>query len=467
MDPKIARALQGADGVAGVRWLLTDAEPQVVLHDALTAALPDPALLQGRRLYRAKYKPGRHLTAYYEIMVGDPQTGATHSRHVEAIWLPGAADPRGAPESALRVEQEARQRGLVAPFLRLSAEAPAQGLWLRISPLDPEFPQIARLSDPEYAGAILALLQAPQAGGAADGYAVSVVRYRPGQRHVLRYDPAGAGGAAGEGSLFAKVYNSDKGRRTFAVVRTIADWLAAQGGSIGTVRPLAYLSEEQTVLYPWVVGTPLSQLLPAPGYDAPAQLAHAGAALRALHGIPLDLVELQPHSLAKEIKSTASAAEHIHTLLPETGARIRAILGRAEALHEHLPQEQPGFAYGDYKSDHLWVTPAGLTLIDFDTCYQFDPAIDVGKFLADLRWWHDCYGLGDVEGLQSCFLEGYMAAPERLARARLYEVLVLVKTSARRIKLFDPSWAERTAGLIALADRLLGALESSAGRRAS
>ena len=79
----------------------------------------------------------------------------------------------------------------------------------------------------------------------------------------------------------------------------------------------------------------------------------------------------------------ASAAEHIHALLPATGAQIRAILERAEALYERLPQEPPGFAYGDFKADHLWVTAEGLTLIDFDTCYLFDQTID--HFVRRLR----------------------------------------------------------------------------------
>jgi aminoglycoside phosphotransferase (APT) family kinase protein len=174
-----------------------------------------------------------------------------------------------------------------------------------------------------------------------------------------------------------------------------------------TVRPLAYLPEETTLLYPWVEGRLLSQLLQSPGAASEAQLVRAGAALRALHRIPSDLSGLKPHSLAKELKGIASAAEHIHTLLPATGAQIRAILERAEALYERLPQESPGFAYGDFKADHLWVAPDGLTLIDFDTCYFFDQAIDTGKFLADLRWWYDGYGLADVENAQAHFLDGY------------------------------------------------------------
>jgi aminoglycoside phosphotransferase (APT) family kinase protein len=190
-------------------------------------------------------------------------------------------------------------------------------------------------------------------------------------------------------------------------------------------------------------------------------LRQAGAALAALHRTPTTLVELQPHSFAKEIKGIASASEHVHPLLPGTGAQIKQILAAAQALHERLPQEPPAFAYGDCKADHLWVTPAGLTLIDFDTCYLSDPAIDLGKFLADIQWWYDAYGLDGVAAAQEQFLSGYGTASDgRLQRARLYEALVLTKSTVRRVKLFDHDWAPRTERLIACAGAVLDRLNA-------
>jgi aminoglycoside phosphotransferase (APT) family kinase protein len=189
-------------------------------------------------------------------------------------------------------------------------------------------------------------------------------------------------------------------------------------------------------------------------------------ALKSLHDMPTTLIELQPHSFSKEFNGIASASEHISTLLPRTGAQISAILDRARELHELLPQEPPAFAYGDFKSDHLWVTPNGLTLIDFDTCYLADQAIDIGKYLADLQWWYDSYGLTGIEDAQAQFLEGYgTLSRERLTRSQLYEVLVLLKTTARRVRLFDDDWAPRTQRLVDRADNLLSQLETSIERQ--
>ena len=97
-------------------------------------------------------------------------------------------------------------------------------------------------------------------------------------------------------------------------------------------------------------------------------------------------------------------------------------------MHERLSQEPPTFAHRDFKSEHVWVTPGGLTLIDFDGSRLADPALDVGTFLADLRWWHETYNLPGLVQAQERFLAGYIPGTpkERLLRARLYEVIKLV-----------------------------------------
>ncbi|HEU5011994.1 MAG TPA: phosphotransferase [Roseiflexaceae bacterium] len=468
MNTDMENALAGRSGLAGVQRLLLDRQPQAALRGALAALLPSADMLGECRLHRAKYKPGRHLTAYYEVHVHDPASGDGCARQIEVSWrAESSQDPRGAMTDMETMQAEAVHTGLAAPFRQLMADAPEWGMRVQIAPLDASFPQLVRVSDPRYVREMLLAAAANDnafPNAPASHYTVTTIRYRPGQRHVLRYDPAPTvAQAANDGTIFAKIYNSDKGERTFSVVTRVANWLAASG-VLTAVKPIAYIASDQTVLYPHVSGTPLSELLRTPGHETAAHLRAAGAALHALHATPTNLVELQPHSFAKEIKGIASASEHIHVLLLATSTLIHDVLERARALHERLLQEPPGFAYGDFKSDHLWVTPGGLTLIDFDTCYLADQAIDLGKFLADLQWWCDSYGLADVEHAQAAFLDGYGAlSPERLARARLYEVLVLVKSTVRRVRLFDQDWAERTERLVQRADRLLRALEQTTG----
>jgi aminoglycoside phosphotransferase (APT) family kinase protein len=462
MDLDVTTALSGQTGLAGVQWLLLGAPAREALRGALSDMLNEGAMLGAIALQRAKYKPGRHLTAYYAVEAREPASGPLSDRNIEVIWKPaGAADPHGDPAAWQAMQAEARELGVSAPFQRLAAAIPDWNMYIRVSPLDPDFPQLARVSEPGYVRSMLASGGQAQSGAPGSEYEIATIRYRPGQRHVLRYDPANAAEASIEGVVFAKIYNSDKGARTFDVVTRVADWLTASSAGLTTVRPLRYVPADGAVLYPCVSGTALSSLLQDPAVDSAHYLGLAGSALRALHQMPTDLIELRPHSFAKEIKGIVSASEHIHALLPETAAQIQSILADAQALHERLAPEPPAFAYGDFKADHLWATPTGLILIDFDTAYLFDPAIDLGKFLADLHWWYDRYNLPGVEQAREHFLAGYGAAalPERVARARLYEVLVLVKSTVRRVRLFDADWEQRTSRLIHTAAGLLRKLQ--------
>jgi hypothetical protein len=454
MDPTIVEinAVLWAGGtLETLQEMLVGLSMSTILLGTLSRLLGNPGLVESCELHRVKFKPGRKLSTYHQLSLRNTAAQHWSNRQIAMTWQPpGAGVPPDISPESLAMQDEALQCGLAQPFQQLLADIPAAGMRMQIAPLDARFPQLVRVSDPNYAREILA---ATMVAAPADRYTVTAIRYRPGERHMLRYDPADGS----SGTVFAKVYNNDKGARTFGIVKQIAGWLAAQNCGLKIALPQAYIAPDQVVLYPLVSGTPLTQLLRTPGSETGRLLRQVGVALGTLHRTPLDLVELQPHSFAKEIKSIVSASEHVHPLLPATGSRIRAILDRASALHERLPQEAPGLAYGDFKADHLWVTPDGLVLIDFDTCYLFDPAIDLGKFLADLHYWYDTYGQAGVEEAREQFLAGYDpgAPAERLLRARLYEVLVLIKTTVRRVRLFDSDWAERTERLVGRADALL------------
>src|SRR5262249_34588955 len=154
----------------------------------------------------------------------------------------------------------------------------------------------------------------------------------------LRYDALNTDHAAAV--TFAKLYTGDSGVRAFQVATRVADWLDEGGRGMSALRPLAYVGADGVILYPEVVGTPLSQQLRQPSPTMAKHLRTIGSALQALHHAPSELAgELKTNSFAAEIKAIARAAEHIHPLLPAVGAQIDAILEQARALHEQLPHE--------------------------------------------------------------------------------------------------------------------------------
>ena len=123
--------------------------------------------------------------------------------------------------------------------------------------------------------------------------------------------------------------------------------------------------------------------------------------------------------------------------------------------HESLEREPATVVHGDMKADHLLAGPDGVVVLDGDRCALADPALDVGKFLADLRWWSVAgsgFGVADAEAE---VLAGYASPGPRLDRARLYSALMLVKMAGRRVSVARRDWAARTTTLLALAGQAL------------
>jgi len=463
----IVDALSGRAKLEGIQWLLLSATPRRVLRDQLKSLLPAPNMLGPCRLRRVRFRPGRKLTAYYDARVRVEGTEGYLVRPIAVTWtVDGEADWRQGRNALAELQAEAVRQGVAAPFRQLTAELPEWGMHVKVSPLDAQFPQLVRLLDPRHVRDMLAAAY-PASGVALDqprpdGYAVTSIRYRPGNRHVLRYDPLHA---ANGGAVFAKLYTGEEGAWAFRVARHVADWLAEHGKGVTAMRPLAYVAEDRVVLYPELSGAPLSEHLRHPSQGVAQCLERAGAALHALHHPPEAVVgPLQPHDFAAEVSKKARHSDHIRMLLPSVGAAIDALLDRAQELHERLPQEPPTFTHRDFKSAHVWITPGGPTLIDFDSSDLADPAQDVGNFLADLQLRYAGYNQPGLQHAQERFLAGYApgAPEERLMRARLYEAVELVKMT-RHLRPFNRDWASRTEQLIRRAQAVLSDLELTLG----
>ena len=466
----LADALSGQGKLEGIQSLLRSRALRRAVREQLNALLSGPAMLGPCRLRQASFKPGRKLTAHYDALIRRAGTEGHRARATVVTWrLDGDRDRRPEGDELSGIQAEALQRGVAAPFRQLMGELPAWGMRIQVSPLDARFLQLVRLSDPRYVRDMLAATGAD--GGALShsrsrAYAVRLIRYHPGKRHVLRYDLLHA---VKRETVFAKLYADEHGGRAFGVARQVADWLAAHGAGVTAVRPLAYVAQDGVVLYPCVVGIPLSGSLHRPGQPVGRCVERAGAALRALHRLPPAVARPLPrHDFAAEVRKAAKASGHIPVLLPSVGAAIRALLDRAQELHARVPQEPPTFTHGDFKAEHVWATPGGPTLIDFDGCRLADPAYDVGRFLAYLQLWHVTHRRPGLKQVQERFLVGYAPDPSegRLLRSRLYEAVQLVKI-VRRVPLVHPEWASLTEQVIRRAQVVMRALERTLGVAAS
>jgi aminoglycoside phosphotransferase (APT) family kinase protein len=463
----IGYALSGRAKLQGIRWVLLSAFARKALRDRLKALLSTGTILGLCRLRKVRFTPGRELNAYYDARVQLEASGGYCVRPIVVTWKSATnPDVQGETAELAQMQAEAVRHGVAAPFLQLMADFPEEHTQIRVSPLDVGFIQLVRVSDPQHVRAMLANAYGSSSANSdqpgPSEYRVTPVHYLPGKRHVLRYDPADP--AKGR-TVFAKLYVGNDGARAVRVANYAADWLAEQGAGVNGVRPLAYVAEDAVVLYPRVVGKPLSDRTQRP-WELAQWLRRAGAAICLLHQLPAALVApLEFHDFAAEIQETAWRSDHVRVLLPQVGAAIDALLGRARQLHERLPQEPPTFTHGDLKSKHIWVTAAGLTIIDFDSSRLADPALDIGKFLADWQFWHLGWNQPAVEETYKSFLAGYApgAPNERLLRARLYEAVELIKWTVLRVHPFEHDWASRMARLVERAHAVINDLHLTLG----
>lgn len=454
----------GRAGAIGLQWTLKGPHSRRLLRQEVQEMLlpgyhPGPL-----HLTRAKFKPGRKLLAYFTFSARDGIEREDQPLHLAVAWqndLP-TDDWSG-------LQEEANRAGLMPAQCALWRDLPERGMRLQLWPFDPAFPQLVRLGNPVHVAGMLAAH-----GIASNGEELPVVtpiRYRPRERHVLRYAiPRTADTPEGRQHLYAKLYSdAADAARAFGVANRVVDWLDANPVGLQGNRPQAMSQEDCVILYPHAAGVPLSRQLKQSRRWLAAQLQTIGRGLAVLHKGPETLqAGLRQNDFAKEARVVRRASEHIQILLPETYDTIIEILDKAQEYYSHLPQEKPTFTHADFKSDHLLCTPDGLTLIDFDTCTLTDPALDLGKFLADLEWWFTLQGISGVEEAHTELLKGYVgetgshsAIDQRLARAKLFHTLIFTKIVLRRVPIYQKQWASVTEQMIRRAAGLLQSVTSA------
>ena len=437
------RALSGRGGHGGVQALLFG-DGRAPLHDTLESMIGPGQTVRACRLRRAKFKPGRWLAANFDVSLRNVRQPIP----VAATWYM-AGVPARTPELAAAFEQ-LRKDAVPTAFDRLFAVVPSSRMLVQVAPLDPSFPGLGWLSDPRRAPAAAAACAA-RVDGSSGRYGVRPIRYRPGKRHVLQYTVPGGPG------FFVKVYRAGGQGSVARTVTALADVLdSAEVGGVRVARPAAVWADVGAILYHQAPGTPLSRQLHAGGSVGASLFRQIGRMLRGIHASPPPAgSSLRERSLDGEVAAVSRACLALQVLRPEWWDGAARLVERAQEGLESLERETATVVHGDMKADHLLAGPDGVVVLDGDRCALADPALDVGKFLADLRWWSVAgsgFGVADAEAE---VLAGYASPGPRLDRARLYSALMLVKMAGRRVSVARRDWAARTTTLLALAGQAL------------
>jgi hypothetical protein len=314
-------------------------------------------------------------------------------------------------------------------------------------------PHLQRLSDPRHVASLAAsLLGRPV--GLPDDARSQIIRYRPGQRHVLVSDLGD-----GAGAVYVKTDRDRSGAEAVTAATLMTRVFARQGVAARTVEPLGWAPDDAAALWWSAPGTSLSRLLAGPSGAAPPAVTAVGRALRALHDTePAGALTGGGRNAARDAPAEAVAAlgagAHIATLLPAAGEACTELLSEVVDRLAQLPQEPPAPAHGDFKGDNILVHRGSPTILDLDRMCLAEPALDLGKFLADLAWWSpDERRRGS---LAVAFRAGYGPCDAlRWQRASLWAVIFELKNAAHRCQVHAPDWEALVGRRVAAAGRQL------------
>lgn len=237
-------------------------------------------------------------------------------------------------------------------------------LRLRRFPDDDALPGLAELTDPERAAVRIARLFG---GTATAAPAVDVLRYRPGERCVLRIDD-------GE-PRFVKVYAGAGGERVWQHLR------ALHAQRVSVAEPLAWDAPTRSVWQRWVLRPALGTLADANATSA--GLEGVGDALGRLHAAALPgLAVVSREAL---LHDTRKRAVKLAQLFPALRGDLSAVMGRLTGQCDALPAPRPVPVHGDMHLDQCLFADERVLLADLDELAAGDAEQDLAALCVDFR----------------------------------------------------------------------------------
>jgi hypothetical protein len=318
-------------------------------------------------------------------------------------------------------------RAELTPFRHRVALLP-QRLVVHAYPIDRDLPTLVDATD----GARVArLLDQP-----TDQCTVALGHYGRNERCVLQYH---VDGGRGRRTVYGKVCADDRGANVGPVLDALAERLPDR---VTVPRFLGYVPSLR-----------LSLLDELPGDRAQAQAMIDDAALvaAALHNSEIALGT--PRPIEAEVAELEDLVLLIERVAPALGAAFHGLITAITAAAAETEPLAPVFSHGDFTPSQLLAGGARPGLVDFDAIAQAEPALDLGRFLAHLRLAvakaQPSAHRETADRLADRFLATYVDAADvqtgaahLRARARVYEALSLLRTTAHAWQKLKPARAQ-------------------------
>jgi hypothetical protein len=286
----------------------------------------------------------------------------------------------------------------------------SSGATHRVFPDDPDLPALKSAASSEVMRERLAGLSNDLAGlGEVDACEITPIKYKPGQRCVLRYDLRSRRKHV---TLFGKLVVRG-GEQLFATLAALRDARKATPAMPRVARPLFYWPDLELVVQSSVTAPTLTSR----ALDASSSMEvgipwmrSAGSGLAALHR---GMTATGPRrTLDDETRELDDYAALFAQLAPRLEHRFQEAVTAIHAYAVARREPPPVASHGALRTDQFLVhRDHGLVLMDLDGFCWANPARDLGNLLAYLDWRAirkpEDAALIDAAG--QAFLDGYAA----------------------------------------------------------
>lgn len=308
---------------------------------------------------------------------------------------------------------------------------------------------LARIQGPE--GALEIVRSYLDAGIEPESVVCSLQSVHP-DRFVMKVRVRSVAGEELDHAL--KVYADDFGAEMWALAQTLAE--QDPSNHTGLCLPRRYLHRERTLVFPWVDGVRLSEIVD----DRKPDLLRRAAVLAAdFHRTPPNgLPTLTPEMVVAE---TLDRCGRLRYRWPSMNATLIPLMRLLEMAAAELEPARPALIHGDMAAGQFLWTGDRLVLLDLDAAGHADPAYDVGHFLGQLerRCVRDLTLPAHAKRWLACFREAYPATTLGVSwrNVSFYQGVTLVR------KMYTVSQRDPVGGLrlaARLAERAHAAFEN-------
>lgn len=319
--------------------------------------------------------------------------------------------------------------------LRVEAGRPME---LYRYPDDPYLPGLKMAADPDSAHKLVSrhVLAFP-----SRRLRVERIRYRPGNRAVLRHK-------IGTVRLYARVM-----RPTAVPVFFKAGQLADQAG-FALPRLAGHWEDGATIWLSQIPGKNLRSQI-RKGYQPDPTLFLEG--LERLWRTPLS-TEARPFNLPGLYHRAKRSFRHA---LNDNLRSTQILNESTRVLDPFVKAWRPSaIAHNDFYDDQMLVLPDGrIALVDFEETGAGDPLLDVGTFLAHLKWMYHFKRRGDRDASGAFYNALRQAALERFAwterELNLREAVCLFRVCTNALRRPKPDWREKLEEGLSLVNGVL------------